>query len=55
MQNVWNNLPLKKGEAVAARNTLNVDDLLSPKRQYFPYLDSLTIPPCSDGVLWMVM
>ena len=55
VQNVWNNLPLEKGEEVAARSTLNVDDLLPPQRQYFTYMGSLTTPPCSEGVLWMVM
>ena len=55
VQNVWNNLPLEKGEEVAARGTLDVDDLLPPERQYFTYMGSLTTPPCSEGVLWMVM
>ena len=55
VQDVWNNLPLEKGEEVAARSTLNIDDLLPPQRQYFTYMGSLTTPPCSEGVLWMVM
>ena len=55
VQNVWNNLPLEKGEEVAARSTLNVNELLPAERQYFTYMGSLTTPPCSEGVLWMVM
>ncbi|MES2992087.1 MAG: carbonic anhydrase family protein [Pseudomonadota bacterium] len=55
IQSVWNNLPLEKGDEVAARLPINLDDLLPPQRQYFTYMGSLTTPPCSEGVLWMVM
>lgn len=55
VQSVWNNLPLEKGEEQAARGLLNVADLLPAERSYFTYMGSLTTPPCSEGVLWMVM
>jgi carbonic anhydrase len=55
VQNVWNNLPLEKGEELAARMPLNPADLLPAERSYFAYMGSLTTPPCSEGVLWMVM
>ena len=55
VQTVWNNLPLEKGEEVAARPTLDLAALLPADRSYFTYMGSLTTPPCSEGVLWMVM
>lgn len=55
VQSVWNNLPLEKGEELAARSPLNLNDLLPAERRYFTYMGSLTTPPCSEGVLWMVM
>ncbi len=55
VQAVWNNLPLEKGEEVPARSMLDLTALLPAQRGYFTYMGSLTTPPCSEGVLWMVM
>lgn len=55
VQAVWNNLPLEKGEEVVARGTLDPALLLPASRGYYTYMGSLTTPPCSEGVLWLVM
>jgi carbonic anhydrase len=55
VQSVWNNLPLEKGEEVPAKVALDLNALLPADRSYYTYMGSLTTPPCSEGVLWMVM
>lgn len=55
VQAVWNALPLEKNEAQAAPGTIDLNKLLPEDRRYYTYMGSLTTPPCSEGVLWMVM
>ena len=55
IQTVWNNLPLEKNEEVSTRAVVDLNHLLPPDRRYYTYMGSLTTPPCSEGVLWLVM
>jgi carbonic anhydrase len=55
LQTVWNNLPLEKNEEVAARAQIDLVQLLPTDRRYYTFMGSLTTPPCSEGVLWLVM
>ncbi len=55
IQTVWNNLPLEKGSEVSVRGDIDMNHLLPADRRYFTYMGSLTTPPCSEGVLWLVL
>ena len=56
IQTIWNNLPLERNAPVQPPEAmLDLANLLPSSRNYYTYMGSLTTPPCSEGVLWLVM
>jgi carbonic anhydrase len=55
IQTVWNNLPLEKLESVSPTVVLDLMEALPAKREYYTFMGSLSEPPCTEGVLYIVM
>lgn len=56
IQTFWNHLPLDTGLSVEPPDVvIDLMKLLPERREYFTYMGSLTTPPCSENVLWLVL
>ncbi|HLX24813.1 MAG TPA: carbonic anhydrase family protein [Usitatibacter sp.] len=54
LASLWKQMPNKEGEKNAVADALNAIDLLPAQREYYRFTGSLTTPPCSEGVTWLV-
>lgn len=53
---VWTYMPLDTGDRVRMpRELLNMNELLPADQRYYQFMGSLTTPPCTEGVLWIVL
>jgi carbonic anhydrase len=55
IQTLWNNMPLEVDQEVAPAVAIDLKTLLPENRAYYTYMGSLTTPPCTEDVLWMVL
>jgi len=55
LANLWTQLPNDIGEPVALKNRVTPLELIPEKRSYYRFSGSLTTPPCSEGVRWIIM
>jgi len=52
---LWQDLPGDEGESNDLGGSISAADLLPVSKDYRFYQGSLTTPPCSEGVRWLVM
>lgn len=56
LDKAWKHMPRKAGDKkMVASVSINAADLLPADRGYYSFKGSLTTPPCSEGVKWMVL
>ena len=55
IERVWTYMPLDVGDQVRLpAEILDMNELLPKDQRYYQFIGSLTTPPCTEGVLWMV-
>lgn len=52
---IWPLIPKNAGEKSALPSPFDVAKLLPPNKDYYRFNGSLTTPPCTEGVRWLVM
>jgi len=52
---LWSQMPNEVGEPVVLKNRVIPSELIPENRAYYRFSGSLTTPPCSEGVRWLVL
>jgi carbonic anhydrase len=55
LASLWETMPAKAGEKRSLPAGVNAAALLPAERSYYRFEGSLTTPPCSEGVRWLVL
>ena len=52
---LWQQMPNEAGEPIALKTRVIPSELIPDNRSYYRFSGSLTTPPCSEGVRWLLM
>jgi len=55
LKGAWLGMPKIAGDKVSYHSNFNAKYLLPDNKDYYRFNGSLTTPPCSEGVRWLVM
>ena len=56
IHNVWTHMPLDTADRVKLpAGAIDMNKLLPQDQRYYQFIGSLTTPPCTEGVSWLLM
>lgn len=55
VEKIWRYMPAKANSKMLANDTVDANGMLPENKEYYSFEGSLTTPPCSEGVKWMVL
>lgn len=55
IQQLWEHMPRSEGQAEVAGVELNPAGMLPHNTGYYMYMGSVTAPPCTEGIKWLVL
>ncbi len=55
MKKLWAQMPEEHGNKEALASQVRADDLMPADKDYYRFNGSLTTPPCTEGVTWLVL
>lgn len=55
IEKVWRHIPRQVKQEITTTETIDLTNILPADKKYYNYTGSLTTPPCSQGLQWIVL